>query len=78
MGGTRTLQSVEIISHIEIDGSVSGTVANGSSTPATYEAAVTNATISLTGTGFGSPLSASSPSLLDTGPINCPANTTSM
>src|SRR5438045_3741000 len=76
MGGTRTLTSVEIISTIEVDTSVSGTVTNHSGSTATYEATVTNASISVTGTGFTSPLTATQASLLDTGMIACPNNAT--
>jgi uncharacterized repeat protein (TIGR01451 family) len=76
MGGTRTLESVEIISNVELDASASGTVTNYSSTAATEEAMVTNASISLTGTGFTSPLTTTQGTLLDTGPLNCPGNIT--
>jgi hypothetical protein len=76
MGGLRTLKSVEIISSIRMDTSASGTITNRSSQSLTYEGMLTNATISVTGSGFGSPLSATIPTLLDTGPVNCPGRTT--
>jgi uncharacterized repeat protein (TIGR01451 family) len=76
MGGQRILESVEIISNIELDSSVSGTVTNHSRTAATEEATVTNASISVTGIGFTSPLMATQAALLDTGPLNCPGRTT--
>src|SRR5262249_17015383 len=76
MGGLRTLRSVEIISSIEILTSASGTITNHSSQSLTYEGTVTNATASLTGTGFGTRLSATNPIPLDPGQINCPGNTT--
>jgi uncharacterized repeat protein (TIGR01451 family) len=76
MGGTRMLESVEVISNIKVDSSVSGTVTNHSSTAATEEATVTNASISVTGTGFTSPLTATEATLLDTGALVCPGKTT--
>src|SRR5262245_2794232 len=48
LGGQRTLQSVEIISHIELDASLSGTVTNQSHSAATEQAMVTDASISVT------------------------------
>ena len=76
MGGKRTLESVEIISDIELDSSASGSVTNHSSSAGTEEATVTNASISVTGTGFTSPLTATQATLLDTGPVSCPGKVT--
>jgi hypothetical protein len=76
MGGQRTLQSVQIISNIELDSSISGTVTNDSSTAATEQATVTDASISVTGAGFTGPLTVTQATLLDTGPLNCPGETT--
>src|SRR5262249_32639987 len=63
-------------SSVEVDASVAGSVVNHGSDAATYEATVSNASISVTGTGFTSPLTATQASLLDTGAINCPAFST--
>src|SRR5205814_135174 len=77
-GGYRVLDSVEIVGKIDLETSISGNVTNRSSTAATYEATVTNASISLSGTGYSSPLTASQSTLLDTGPINIPKGTTAI
>src|SRR5262249_32751076 len=76
LGGIRTLTSVEIISTIEVDSAVTGSVTNDSGAPATYHATVTNASISLTGDGFTTPLTATQASLLDTGAVSCPDGAT--
>jgi hypothetical protein len=65
MGGLRTLESVEIISHIALNTSVMDSVTNNSGSAATYQAPVTNASVSVIGTGFARPLSATAASLLD-------------
>src|SRR5262249_54088434 len=78
MSSTRTLTSVEVQVGLTADASVSGSVTNGSGTAATYESNVTNASISITGTGFPNPLTATWVGLLDTGPITCPANSTTI
>src|SRR6266404_9227755 len=52
MGGTRTLQSVEIMSNVELDTDISGSVTNHSGSTATYQATVTNASVSVAGAGF--------------------------
>ena len=42
-GGTRTLESVELRSHIDVDSTVSGSLTNRSADAVTYGATVTNA-----------------------------------
>jgi SdrD B-like domain len=76
MGGTRTLVSVEIISDVRLDAAVSASVSNHSGSTATYTASITNTSVSVDGTGFTSPLTATSASLLSVGPISCPNNAT--
>jgi hypothetical protein len=76
MGGTRTLTSVEIISSIELDTTISGSVTNRGSTPATFTGSVTNASISVTGTGFSAALTATNANLIPEFTINCPGSAT--